>query len=59
MRFQDVLCKLDDVWHISDDLVADLEEFTCAMYVLLHYFEVEVRNIDLSQFPPCGGILDE
>ena len=26
MRFQDVLCKLGDGWHISDDLVTDLEE---------------------------------
>ena len=32
MRFQDVLRKLEDVWHISDDLVTDLEEFTCDMY---------------------------
>ena len=32
MRFQDVLCKLGDVWYISDDLVTDLEEFTCDMY---------------------------
>ena len=32
MRFHDVLCKLGDVWHISDDLVTDLEEFTCDMY---------------------------
>ena len=32
MRFQDVLCKLGDVWHISDDLVTDLEELTCDMY---------------------------
>ena len=59
MRFQDALCKLEDVWHISDDLVTDLEELTCAMYVSLHYFEAEVGNIDLSQFPPCSGILDE
>ena len=59
MRFQDVLCKLEDVWHISDDLVTDLEEFTCAMYVSLHCFDAEVSNIDLSQFPPCSGILDE
>ena len=41
MRFQDVLCKLGDVWHISDDLVTDQEEFTCAMYVSLPYFEVK------------------
>ena len=59
MRFQDALCKLEDVWHISDDLVTDLEEFTCAMYVSLHYFEAEVSNIDLNQFPQCSGILDE
>ena len=59
MRFQDVHCKLEDVWHISDDLVTDLEEFTCVMYVSLLYFEAEVSNIDLSQFPPCSGILDE
>ena len=60
MRFQDVLCsKLEDVWHISDDLVADLEEFTCAMYVSLLYFEAEMSSIDLSLFPPCSGILDE
>ena len=59
MRFQDVLCKLEDVWHISDDLVTDLEEFTYAMYVSLLYFEAEVSNIDLSQFSPCSGILDE
>ena len=32
MRFQDVLCKLGDVWHISDDLVTNLEELTCDMY---------------------------
>ena len=32
MRVQDVLCKLGDVWHISDDLVTDLEELTCDMY---------------------------
>ena len=32
MRFRDVLCKLGDVWHISDDLVADLEELTRDMY---------------------------
>ena len=30
VRFQDVN-KLD-VWHISDDMVIDLEEFTCAIY---------------------------
>ena len=59
MRFQDVLCKLENVWHISDDLVTDLEEFTYAMYVSLLYFEAEVSNIDLSQFSPCSGILDE
>ena len=47
MRFQDALCKLEDVWHISNDLVTDLEEFTCAMYVSLHYFEAEVSNIDI------------
>ena len=57
--FQDVLCKLEDVWHISDDLVTDLEEITCAMYVSLHFFEAEVSSIDLTQFPPCTGILDE
>ena len=34
MRSQDVLCKWGDVWHISDDLVTDLEEFTCDMYTL-------------------------
>ena len=56
MRIQDVLCKLEDVWHISDDLVIDLEEFTCAMHVSPLYFEAEVSNIDLSQFPPCSGI---
>ena len=59
MGLQDVLCKLEDVWHISDDLVTDLEEFPCAMYVSLHFFEAEVSNIDLTQFPPCTGILDE
>ena len=32
MRFQDVLCKLGDVWHISDDLVTDLEELARDMY---------------------------
>ena len=32
MRFQNVLCKLGDVWHISDDLVTDLEELTRDMY---------------------------
>ena len=32
MRFQDVLCKLGDVWHISDDLVTDLKELNCDMY---------------------------
>ena len=32
MRFQDVLCKSGDVWHISDDLVTDPEELTCDMY---------------------------
>ena len=26
MRFQDVLCKLEYVWQISDDLVTDLED---------------------------------
>ena len=30
VRFQDVN-KLD-VWHISDDMVIDLEELTCAIY---------------------------
>ena len=59
MRFQDVLCKLVDVWHISNDLATDLEEFTCAMYVSLLHFEAEVSNIDLSQFPPSSGILDK
>ena len=37
--------------------MTNLEEFTCAMYVSLHYFEAEVSNIDLSQFVPvwCQG----
>ena len=34
MRFQDVLCKSGDVWHISDDLVTDLQELTRDMYRL-------------------------
>ena len=60
MRFQDLLCsKLEDVWHISDDLVTDLEELTCAMYVSLLYVEAEMSSFDLSQFPPSSGILDE
>ena len=59
MRFKDVLCKLEDVWHISDDLVTDLEAFTCAMYLSLLYFKAKVSKIDLSQFPPCSGILDK
>ena len=32
MRFQDVLCKLEYIWHISDDLVTDLEVLTRDMY---------------------------
>ena len=59
MRFQDVLCKLGDVSHISDDLVTDLEEFTCDMYVSLIYLEAEVSNIDFSQFPLCRKTLSQ
>ena len=59
MRFQDPLCKLGDVWHISDNLVSDQEEFTCAMCVSLLYFEAEVSNIDFSQFPPCRKTLSQ
>ena len=38
-------------------MVTNLEEFTCAMYVSLQYFEAEVSNIHLSQFVPvwCQG----
>ena len=32
MGFQYVLGKSGDVWHISDDLVTDLEELTRDMY---------------------------
>ena len=28
VRFQNILCKLRDVWLITDDFVIDLEEFT-------------------------------
>ena len=64
VRFQDVLCKLSDVWHISDNMVIDLEEFTCAIYGKSRHKSVDdlrysilkqkcinlERNINLSKF---------
>ena len=31
-KYQPLLAKLGDSWEVSEDLVKDLEEFTCAMY---------------------------
>ena len=73
VSFQDVLCKLSDVWHISDDMEINLEEFTCAIYGKsrhkrvndLRYSILKLKcinlesNIDLSQFPPCRKILSQ
>ena len=61
MRFQDVPCKLGDVWHISNDLVTDHEEFTCAIYLSLLYFEAEVMtSVNFHHVERhCLGIVDK
>ena len=56
MQFQNVL---GDVWHISDDLVTDLEELTRDMYRHSILKQKTVSNIDFSQFPLCRKTLSQ
>ena len=62
MRFQDVLCELGDVWHISDDLVTDLEELTRDMYrysILKQKWAISTSVTFHHVERHCLSILDE
>ena len=46
--FQNTLSKLGDSWEVPEDLFADLEAFTCAIYGKDRHKSVdEVRNINI------------
>ena len=62
MRFQNVLGKLGDVWHISDDSVTDLEELTRDMYrysILKQKWAIKTLANFYYVKRHCLSILDE